>query len=253
MLGQKDIEDIDEFILARRHLPLPQNRSNHNTKGFLEQDSCSFDTLVDFLIDMHQFNLKLRILGIIFPENVGRIVAVLAEPHELGLTVANLLHSSIDGIVRRFVLLLPMSSHHIRRPLNDVDPVVGDVAVKIGNLLAGLHDGLSEAGRGRGRVYGHVLNAVDDDIDAVAAVGKHDPKTVQHLQLFLRHHEPPVLVLERHNYQKAHLLQVGRHRANVVEVDQLPKPRTVRVARHIHDRAPVLPLPPRVKVGLLGH
>lgn len=181
MLGQKNIEDIYKFILARRHLPLPQNRSNHNTKGFLEQVSCSFDTLVDFFIDMHQFNLKLRILGIILPENIGRIVAVLAEPHELGLAVANLLHSSIYGIVRRFVLLLPMSSHHIRRPLNDMDPAVGDVAVKTGNLLACLHDSLSEAGRGRGRVYGHVLNAINDDIDAVAAVGKHDPKTVQHL------------------------------------------------------------------------
>jgi hypothetical protein len=62
----------------------------------------------------------------------------------VGLAVANLLHSSINGIVRRFVLLLPMSSHHIRRLLNDVDPVVGDVAVKIGNLLACLHDCLSE-------------------------------------------------------------------------------------------------------------
>jgi hypothetical protein len=38
-----------------------------------------------------------------------------------------------------------------------------------------------------------------------------------------------------------------------VEVYQLPKTRTVRVAGHVHNRAPVLPLPPRVKIGPLSH
>ena len=134
MLGQKDIEDIDEFILASRHLPLPQNRPNYNTKGFLEEASRSCDTCVYFLIDMHQFMVKLSIPGSVLPKDLGRVVAVLAEPHELGLAVANLLHPSIDGIVGSLVLLLPMSSHHKGRSLNDVDPAVGDAAVKTGNF-----------------------------------------------------------------------------------------------------------------------
>jgi len=253
VLGQKDIEDIDELILARRHLPLPQNRPNNNRKSFLEEITCSCDTCVYFLIDMHQFMVKLSIPGSVLPEDLGRVVAVLAESHELGLAVANLLHPSIDGIVRSLVLLLAMSPHHVGRPLNDVDPAVGDAAVKTGDLRACPHDCLPEAGAGRGCIHGHVLDAVDDDVHAVAAVGEHDAKAVQHLQLLLGHLEPAVPALESHHDQKTHLLQLGRHRANVVEVYQLPKPRTVRVARHVHNRTSVVPLPPRVKVGPLSH
>ena len=192
-------------------------------------------------------------MNVVLPEDIGRVDVVFAESHELGLTVANLLHSPVYCVVGRLVLFLTVPAQLVRRPLDDVDPVVGDILVKTGNLRPCLHDGLPEAGASGSSIHIHVLYAVNDDIDAAAAVGKHDAEAVEHLQFLLGHLELAAFVLQGHDDEEAHLFQIGSHGADVVEVYQLPKTRTVRVARHVDDGVAVVTLSPRIEVGLLCH
>ena len=253
VLGEKDVEDVDELIPTSIDLAFCQYGSKDDGQGLFKQVSSSSDPLVDPPVYHHQFPVEFSVLNVVLLEDFGRVEAVLAESHELSLTVANLLHSAVDCVVGHLMLFLTVSAQLVRWPLDDVDPVVGDILVKTGNLRACLHDGLPEAGASGSSIDIRILNTINDDIDAVAAVGKHDAEAVEHLQFLLGHLELAALVLQGHHDQEPHLLQISSHRADVVEVYQLPKTRTVRVARHVHDGVPVVTLPSRIEVRLLCH
>lgn len=115
-----------------------------------------------------------------------------------------------------------------------------------------MYDRISEAGSSGTSVYRCLLNSIDDDIHTVAAIGEHDLETMQHLQLFLRHHETTISVLQRHHDQEAHLFQIGCHCADVVEVYQLAEARGIGVTRHIYNCPLVVSLPAGVKIGFFS-
>jgi hypothetical protein len=184
-------------------------------------------------------------------EDVEGVVAVLTEFHELRVAIADLLHDFVDFMVGSLVLALPIGSFLIGRPFNHEDVLVGDAAVVIGySGDFGVYDCVPEAGSSGTSVDRCFLDSIDDDIHAVAAVGEHDLETMQHLHLFIGHHETAVPVLQRHHDQEAHLFQIGCHGADVVEVNELAEAGGISVARHIYNCPLVVSLPAGIEIGL---